>query len=223
MSKASDIYSAKQRVEVDEALAKIAATYLLTAEGAPLLLFGQEVGMASSPAAERRPAAPTPMQWGGDPGFTSGVPWIDPGPNAGTANVAAEDTQAGSLLNWYRTLGTLRLGNPALRGGRMEVLLPANPAVVAWVRRPRVGGALRPPVLVVVNASTQPIAFSLTSELSRVGLHAGSLRRLAATYPGEPFLDSGSIALPPHGVFIGEVGRAAGLENVVLPPRRRYR
>ena len=51
------------------------------------------------------------MQWGGDAdftsGFTSGAPWMDMGRNAATANVALEDADATSLLNWYRRLSAL--------------------------------------------------------------------------------------------------------------------
>ncbi len=178
----------------DDALAKSMAAVLLLGRGAPLLYFGQELGMAGS-------AAPEPMQWGAEHGFTTGTPWIAMGPNAASANVQAEDADPASLLNWYRKLGTLRHASAALRTGVTEVQSGNSDAVV-WVRRDRRGDG--PAVVVVVNPTARAVY---------VPLPMGPLRMLAASYAFEGEGVGHGVTVPPYGVFIGEQRRSAGLET----------
>ena len=218
------------------ALARLLATALLAGRAAPLLYFGQEIGMATTPAPTTPDNAgePTPMQWGGETGFTSGVPWIDLGRNNAIANVALEDADQDSLLNWYRRLSALRHSNAALRSGSIDVLAPANPGVVAWLRRAHSPGT--PAVLVVCNLSDRPAAVSLTGELRRLGVEAGSsvLHTLATSSTAATALagpgaaetgmaSTSNLTLPAYGIYLGEAGRAAGLESAPAPVRRQPR
>ncbi len=189
----------------DVAIAKALAALLLGTRGAPMLYFGQELGMDG--------ASPAPMQWGGEQGFTSGVPWIEMGPNAQTANVATEDRDKESLLNWYRRLGVLRRENAALREGTEEMLRTEDGDVVAWVRHARLGEGETPDVVVVVNCSGRTVSAALAG--TRV------LRTLAATFAADAAVSTRGIALPPFGVYVGEVQRKAGLETAPEPVRRR--
>lgn len=225
-------------------LARVLAAALLLVPELPLLYFGQEIGMATTPAPSgsgaSQPAAgdPTPMQWGDARGFSSGAPWLAMGRNAGTANVAMEDADRFSLLNWYRRLGALRHSNAALREGAMEVLNVPDPAVVAWVRRAGSKEAASAAVVVVCNVSDHPVAVSVAAELGRLGLGAGNgiMRTLAASETPAAALgaDQGaeqdaapvsirSVALPAYGVYVGELRGAAGLEAApaAVRPRRR--
>lgn len=95
------------------------------------------------------------MQWTGGPGvgFTSGTPWESPQPDAAAANVAAQDTARGSLLNLYRRLIHLRAGNDALAAGRLTQLTTGNPKVVAYLRG--TGGHA---VLVIANLGDAPVS-----------------------------------------------------------------
>jgi hypothetical protein len=206
-------------------LAKVLAAALLTSRGAPMLYFGQEIGMAKADE-------PTPMQWGGDTDFTSGIPWIDMGRNALTANVELEDADALSLLNWYRRLSALHHQNAALRVGTMDLIAEANPDIVAWVRRPREANSLTAPVVVVCNLTGRPLLVSVSADLRRAGVQTASpiMHTLASTAlttdVKDPVLgpvSMNAIALPPYGVYIGELARQPGLENAPSPLRHSSR
>jgi alpha-glucosidase len=224
----------------DIELAKALAAALLTSPGAPLLYFGQELGMATTPApgssAKPGPGDPTPMQWGDQRGFSSGVPWIDMGRNTATANVAMEDQDRYSLLNWYRRLTALHHANSVLREGSADVLQVSNAAVVAWIRRTKTGA----PVVVLCNLSAHPVALSIAAELRRLAVPTGTgvMHTLAtsseptvlastATEQADPANDApvsiNSISLPPYGVYLGELRGQAGLETMPSPARPRAR
>ena len=57
-----------------------------------------------------RDNARTPMQWtdGENGGFTTGTPWLAPNSNYKEINVAAQDQDPDSVLNFYRALSALR-------------------------------------------------------------------------------------------------------------------
>ncbi len=230
------------------AVAHQLAAVLLLSRGAALLYFGQEIGMAtrqssatsapSAPPADPASGDPAPMQWGAvsgavsgaDPGFTSGVPWVPPGPNAATANVAAEDADPGSLLNFYRKLAALRHASAALRSGALILLNEPNPDILAWVRIPRPGaGVASAPVLVVLNVSARPATISLTAELRRAGVETGSgiLRTLAQSgspdSAGTPGAVLNTLSVPAFGVYAGELKAQPGLESAPAPVRRSSR
>ena len=224
-------------------IAKVLAAIVLTSRGAPMLYYGQEIGMAttSAQATSAQPAsfAATPMQWGEDVGFTSGVPWMEMGPNAKTANVAMEDPDAASLLNWYRKLSALHHENDALRVGEMDLIADGNPDIVAWVRRPRDPGSLTAPVVVVCNVTGRQLLVSVSADVRRLGVETSTtfMHTLASTQltastaalgPGVKAPVSGPvsmnmISLPPYGVYIGELPRPAGLESQPAPVRRHTR
>ncbi len=126
----------------DTAGARLAATILLTLPGVPFVYYGEEIGMTGDKPDER---LRTPMQWNASSaGFTRGKPWEALQPDTLTANVAAEDRKANSLLNLYRRLMHLRATNPALRNGTLEPIETGNESVIAYMR----GDSTR--VLVVV-------------------------------------------------------------------------
>lgn len=204
-------------------IAKVMAAALLTSRGAPQLYFGQEIGMATTPLQEKA-TDPTPMQWDGD---------------APTANVALEDADAASLLNWYRRLSALHHENAALRVGTMDLIAQTNPDIVAWVRRPRDPGSLTSPVVVVCNVTGRPLLVSVSADLRRAGVETATpvMRTLASTSlsvsssaPGSEAKESATgpvsmnaIALPPYGVYIGELAHQPGLESAPSPLRHSSR
>lgn len=117
----------------NEAKARTAAALLLTLPGIPYLYYGEEIGMLGTGAHEniRRP-----MQWTSGPhaGFSTTTPWIAPGPNYATHNVAAGLADPGSLLGWYRRLIHLRTGRAALRVGHYHAVTSSAPSVAAFLR-----------------------------------------------------------------------------------------
>jgi hypothetical protein len=202
--------------QVQELIAKQLAVFLFTGREWPLLYFGQEIGMTSK-AGE---AGPAPMQWGGDPGFSTTVPWVAMGPNAETVTVTRQDGDPGSLLNWYRKLGALRHSQAALRAGSLILLESNYPDVVAWVRRGAGGDSHATPVLVVMNLSDRPMVVSMRDSLHRAGLEASSgIRPLAISPAGAtPSFTASSLALDAYGTYVGEL-RQAGLEASSAPAR----
>ncbi|HLZ89749.1 MAG TPA: alpha-glucosidase [Puia sp.] len=78
----------------------------------------------------------TPMQWdaGIHAGFTRGKPWIGLNPNYSSVNVAAEDRDVNSCLNYFRKLTKLRKDNPVLVYGKYTLLDKGNPDVYAYTR-----------------------------------------------------------------------------------------
>src|SRR5207248_1311474 len=116
------------------ARARLAATLLLTLPGTPFIYYGEEIGMTGD---KPDPRLRTPMQWSAGPGlgFTSGKAWESAQPDSLTTTVAAEDADAGSLLNLYRRLIHLRKQNEALATGRLLPLSATSPHVAAYLRR----------------------------------------------------------------------------------------
>jgi len=135
----------------DLAGAKLAATILLTLPGVPFIYYGEEIGMTGDKPDER---LRTPMHWTGSAaGFTTGKPWESLQRDSLTANVAAQDHAARSLLNLYRQLMHLRAANPALRNGELVPVVTGSESVLAYIRK---DGARE--VLVVANLDATPAA-----------------------------------------------------------------
>jgi glycosidase len=98
-----------------------AAAVLLTLPGTPFLYYGEEIGLQNGPAGNDEHKR-TPMPWDASPtgGFTTGKPWFQLAP--GSANVAAQDGDPGSLLFHYRKLIRARKSSAALRQGDLKLL-----------------------------------------------------------------------------------------------------
>ncbi|HEX8384859.1 MAG TPA: alpha-amylase family glycosyl hydrolase, partial [Rubricoccaceae bacterium] len=176
--------------------ARAAAALLLTLPGVPYLYYGEEIGMVGPKPDEliRRP-----MQWASGPGvgFTTGTPWIAPGPNAATHNVAAETGDPGSLLSWYRSLVRVRTERPSLRRGHYHAVTSPRPAVFSFLRS---HGDER--VLVVVN----------TSGTAQSGLRLGLPPGLVS--PGA--YELGDLLAPGQTAHL-TVDGASGIEGVSVP------
>jgi oligo-1,6-glucosidase len=79
----------------------------------------------------------TPFQWnqGINAGFTRGKPWLKVHPNFRRINVAAQEDDPSSVLNFVRHLIGLRKSIPALVIGEYHLLLPENTEIYAYYRR----------------------------------------------------------------------------------------
>ncbi|MGE5250409.1 MAG: alpha-amylase family glycosyl hydrolase [Bacteroidota bacterium] len=159
--------------------AKTAASLLLTSPGTPFLYYGEEIGMqGKKPDQDIR----LPMQWSGqaNAGFTTGRPWRAPTRDFPQVNVAAQESDPGSLLAHYRELIALRTAHPGLRSADISLVEARNPAVFASLR---IEGSDR--VLVLVNLGEQPVrGYSLS--LSGASLPAGQYAVKALMGGGEP-------------------------------------
>ena len=83
-----------------------------------------------------RDNARTPMQWDAteNAGFTTGVPWLKVHADYAQQNVALEEADENSVLNWYRTLAKLRRDNPVLITGDWKSLVDKDEQILAFER-----------------------------------------------------------------------------------------
>ena len=78
----------------------------------------------------------TPFQWNdsANAGFTTGTPWLKINPNYLTVNVAVEENDPNSVLNYFRKLIKLRKNELTLVYGKYTLLDKDNPDVYAYTR-----------------------------------------------------------------------------------------
>jgi maltose alpha-D-glucosyltransferase/alpha-amylase len=139
---------------------ELANSLLFTLPGAPILYYGDEIGMGDNLELPDRNGIRTPMQWDSSPnaGFSAGSPRTDLVKGAlayPNVNVAAQLRDPHSLFHAIRKMIALRKGHAAFSGNGMEWVEIGNPTVAAYLRR---GG--NDVVLVLCNLSreAQPIA-----------------------------------------------------------------
>ena len=126
--------------------------------------------------------------------------------NVAVANVALEDADALSLLNYYRRLAQLHHGNSSIRNGTPHILDAHDEAALLWVRRPPAGARTAANVVVACNLGDKPLRVSVDEDLARLHIGAGTLRPLLASWTETPASqNTGSITLPPYSVFVGEL------------------
>jgi maltose alpha-D-glucosyltransferase/alpha-amylase len=140
----------RRRIELMNAL-------LFSMPGTPVVYYGDEIGMGDNIYLGDRNGVRTPMQWSSDrnAGFSRANPQklylpviIDPEYHYEAVNVEAQQNNPSSLLWWMKRLIALRKRYKAFGRGTIEFLRPANPKVLAFVRRYR-----DEQVLVVANLS----------------------------------------------------------------------
>jgi trehalose synthase len=113
----------------------------LALPGTPVLFYGEEIGMGENLEIDGRLAVRSPMQW--SPGPTAGFsPATDPevlcrpvttadGFGADAVNVASQQRDDGSLLNWFERLLRRRRQCPELGMGHATPIAAGDPAVLA--------------------------------------------------------------------------------------------
>ena len=168
-----------------QAIAKAAATLLLTVRGTPLLYYGQELGMLDNTDIPEdklqdkavtqsdegdtpppRDGARTPMQWddSAHAGFSFGKdvePWLPVHENYPEVNVQQELQDPNSILNFYRRLLQVRKQSAALQWGDWRSLIHYPHEHMAYLRETETET-----VLIAINfAYEQP--FTLDVPLDR--------------------------------------------------------
>ena len=113
-----------------------------------------------------RDSARTPMQWSDGPnaGFSEGEPWFYVNENYREINVARQETEADSVLNFYRRALALRKGSETLIGGRYREYFPRSRTLYMYERR---GAAER--FLIVCAFSEAEQRFSLPEGFAAEG------------------------------------------------------
>lgn len=162
------------------------------------------IGITGWPKEKGRDGERTPMQWtaSADAGFsTAAKTWLPIPPNYTTLNVASEEKDPNSLLNWYKRLIELRRTNPTLHDGGVIFVDNQNQNVLSYVRTAPAGAKA---VVVSMNLSAQPQTVKL--DLSSAGVTSTGLKPLITDVPTlEKHDRTSDIQLPPYGSFVAEV------------------
>lgn len=135
----------------------------------------------------------TPFQWdnSANAGFTAGKPWLKVNPNYVNINVAAEEKDPNSTLNYFRKMVQLRKSNLALVYGKYTLLDKDNAQVYAYTREEN-GVKL----LVVLN-------FSDKAATTATGLDLGKAKVLINNYTDAPAAPQGSnLSLRPYEAIV---------------------
>ncbi len=201
----------------NDQIAKLMAVLYLTLRGTPIMYYGEEIGMTNNdpkrkedvkdpigrsrwPKDKGRDGERTPMQWdtSSNAGFSTGKPWLPVPPSYMTYNVASEDKDSNSILNWYRAVLRLRHDNQALLDGKYVALLENNSSVLAYLRQYKDRA-----VLVALNMSGTPQKVQL--DLAPQGVSTKSVQTLLTTSSDKTARTLPALSLEPFGVYIGEV------------------
>ncbi len=113
----------------------------------------------------------TPFQWenSANAGFTSGTPWLKVNPNYQTVNVAAEEKDENSPLNYFRRIVKFRKENPVLIYGKYTLLDKANESVYAYTRE--LSGKK---LLILLNFKEKEAVADINLDLSRAKVLLGN-------------------------------------------------
>lgn len=104
-----------------------------------------------------RDNARTPMQWDAslNAGFSSATPWLKPARNYVKVNVAEEEKNPGSVLNYFRKMVAFRKARPELVYADFTLIGAQHPQVFAYLRK---SGQQR--FLVILNFSPLQAEFT---------------------------------------------------------------
>ena len=200
----------------NDAIAKLIAGLYLTLRGTPILYYGEELGMENNdpkspeevqdpigkrgwPKEKGRDGERTPMQWNdsANAGFSTAKPWLPVPASYKTHNVAGEEKDPDSILNFYRHLLALRHTDRALLDGKYVALDENDPNVLSYLRWYN-----NEAVLVALNMSgmQQTVKFDLAPQ----GFAKAKAKTLLTTMKPAP---SGieQISLEPFGVYIAKL------------------
>jgi alpha-glucosidase len=195
----------------DDQIAKLMAALYLTLRGTPIMYYGEEIGMKTTPPTRKedvqdpigrkgwpkekgRDGERTPMQWNTseNAGFTKGKPWLPIPATYKTHNVAVESNNPNSVLAFYKRLLKLRHTSAALRDGDYTSINKSDPNVLAYLR--------------TYKTETVVVALNMSATAQKLNLNA------AGYGSAEPLLKSGTassegkiLALGPYGLFIGHL------------------
>lgn len=123
---------------------KLSYSLIFSLPGSPVLYYGDEIGMGDDVTLADRGGLRTPMQWNAtrNAGFSAANPpqlyapvIHDQASGYQRINVEAQLRDEHSLLLWLKMMIALRKNVPAFAHGTLEILSPANPHVLAFLRQ----------------------------------------------------------------------------------------
>ena len=199
--------------EHNDQIAKLMAALYLTQRGTPIMYYGEEIGMKTTPPTSQeevkdpigrkgwpkekgRDGERTPMQWddSANAGFSTAKPWLPVPPTYKTHNVAEESKDPSSVLEFYKRLLKLRHENTVLLDGSYQPINEGDNNVLSYLRIYKDRG-----VVVALNMTNTPQKISIGLKSNNFA----SVKSLLAT--GQSTGNGDEVSLEPYGVFIGEL------------------
>jgi maltose alpha-D-glucosyltransferase/alpha-amylase len=193
-------------LERDRRRIELLNSLLLSMPGAPVIYYGDEIGMGDNIHLGDRDGVRTPMQWSPDRNgsfsradFASLVlpPIMDPLYGYQAVNVEAQTRDQHSLLNWMRRMLSIRKQQKLFGRGSLRLLYPTNRRILAYVRE-LADGDKSDIALCVANLSrsAQAVELDLSTFVGRVPVEM--LGGSAFPPVGQlPYL----LTLPPYGFY----------------------
>ncbi len=167
---------------------KVAAAITTLVSSTPFAYYGEEIGMANGNQTDDGKLR-TPMSWTNNTthaGFSTVTPYRALSANVSTRNVAAQDGVAGSLLEHYRALNTLRKNNPVLGTGTLSLKSSSGNSHLIFTRT---DGAKVAAVLINLSLSAQTLSVATGVN------NADFVQKLPATDTVHTSNGSGSISI----------------------------
>ncbi|MBS0418563.1 MAG: maltose alpha-D-glucosyltransferase [Proteobacteria bacterium] len=130
-------------MENDPERIKLMNSLLLSMPGAPIIYYGDEIGMGDNFFLGDRNGVRTPMQWSPDrnAGFSRADPQqlflppiMDPIYGFESVNVEAQTRDRSSLLNWMKRMLQVRKESQAFGRGTLRFIRPGNRKVLVYLR-----------------------------------------------------------------------------------------
>ncbi|MEO5678563.1 MAG: alpha-glucosidase C-terminal domain-containing protein, partial [Acidimicrobiales bacterium] len=131
-------------IDNDRRVAELLHAMLFSFPGSPILYYGDEIMMGDNLYLGDRDGVRTPMQWTPDRngGFSKSdfaqlylPPLMDPVYGYQAINVEGQRRNPSSFLHWVKRILEVRRQHQVFGVGSFEVLHPANPSVLAFVRQ----------------------------------------------------------------------------------------
>jgi alpha-glucosidase len=199
----------------NDQIAKLMAGLYLTLRGSPILYYGEEIGMKTTPPTRKddvqdpigrrgwpkekgRDGERTPMQWddSANAGFSKSKPWLPVPPTFKTHNVADELKDPNSVLSFYKNVLALRHTNRALLDGSYIPLNENDQNVLSYLRLYKDQAVL---VALNMSGADQKVTFDLASH--------GFVSASALVETGNSTASGRVVTLEPYGVFIGALAK----------------
>lgn len=177
---------------------ELANSLLFTLPGAPVIYYGDEIGMGDNLNLFDRNGMRTPMQWDSSPngGFTTGTPFeelADGELGYRCVNVADQLSDPNSLLHVIRKMIALRKEHAAFGGSDMQWIETGNPAVAAYVREH--------------NGDTMLIFNNLSGSRQRGRIPAHYQTACLNLFTGQPLTLAETLEIEPYSYFWMQVQR----------------
>jgi len=201
--------------EHNDQIARVMAGLYLTLRGTPIMYYGEEIGMKTTPPTRKedvkdpigrtgwpkekgRDGERTPMQWdeSENAGFSQAKPWLPVPSTYKTHNVEDELKDPNSVLSFYKKVLKLRHTNKALLDGEYTPLNENDQNVLSYLRTYK-----DQVVLVALNMSgaEQKVNYGMSQ-------HGFSSAKPLVTTPKSSVKDD-VVTLEPYGVFIAQLAK----------------